>query len=232
MMKKLMWLVVVISVVITAFAVQFMPDMVPMHYNMEGEIDRWGSKYEEFIFPAIIVGMSFFWQVFVGYFEKKAHKTDNDKERAEAESNGKVIKITAVATNIMFTIMQCFFLYGSFVEAESNATHAAMDIGKVSGVLLGLLFIVLGNFMPKARRNSALGVRTTWSMYNDVTWMKGNRLGAVLFVVVGVLDIVTAFLVESNMATVLMLVYLVIMAVGITVYSYKVYKAEISKTNI
>lgn len=232
MMKKLMWLVAVISIVITALAVQFMPDLVPMHYNMAGEIDRWGSRYENFIFPAIIVGMSLFWQVFIWFYEKKLRTADNDKERAEAESNGKVIKITAVATNIMFTIMQCFFLYGAYVEAASNATHAAIDIGKVSCILLGLFFIVLGNFMPKARKNSALGVRTTWSMYNDVTWMKSNRVGAVLFVVVGVLDIVTAFLVESDMATVLMLVYLMVMAVGITVYSYKVYKVEVDRNKL
>ena len=86
--------------------------------------------------------------------------------------------------------------------------------------------------MPKARKNSALGVRTTWSMYNDVTWMKSNRVGAVMFVAVGVLDIVTAFLVESNVATVLMLVYIMIMAVGITVYSYKVYKAEVDSNKL
>ncbi len=231
-MKKLMWIVAVLSIIITAFAVQVMPDTVPMHYNMEGEIDRWGSKYENFIFPSMIVGMSLFWQVFIWFYDKKARNADNDKERAEAEANGKVIKIAAVATNIMFTIMQCFFLYGAFVEAATNATHAAIDIGKVSCVLLGLLFIVLGNFMPKARKNSALGVRTTWSMYNDITWMKSNRCGAVLFVAVGVLDIVTAFLVEANMATVLMLVYILIMAVSITVYSYKVYKVEIDKNKL
>ena len=57
-MKKLyaaMAALVVISVVGTAVLIVFMPDTVPAHYNFAGEIDRWGSKYENFAFPAIAV---------------------------------------------------------------------------------------------------------------------------------------------------------------------------------
>lgn len=52
-MKKLyaaMAALVAISVVGTAVLIVFMPDTVPAHYNFAGEIDRWGSKYENFAF--------------------------------------------------------------------------------------------------------------------------------------------------------------------------------------
>ena len=228
-MKRLMWILAVIPGIITAFAVQVMPDTVPMHYNASGEIDRWGSKYENFIFPAIIIGMTLFWQIFVLYFEKKAVNGDTDKERAEAESNGKLIKLTAIATNVMFTVMQCFFLYGANIEATTNATHAMIDIGKVSCVTMGIFFVIIGNFMPKARKNSVIGVRISWSMYNDATWMKSNRFGAAALIVTGIITIVTAFFVSSNMATIMMLGYILIMSLTICAYSYKVYKEEISK---
>ena len=60
-MKKLyaaMAALVAISVVGTAVLIVFMPDTVPAHYNFAGEIDRWGSKYENFAFPAIAVLLS------------------------------------------------------------------------------------------------------------------------------------------------------------------------------
>ncbi len=228
-MKRIMWFVAIISLIITAFVMQVMPDTVPMHYNMAGEIDRWGSKYENFIFPGIIIAMTLFWQIFVLYYEKKAVNADSDKERAEAASNAKLIKIVAILTNIMFCVMQCFFLYGAYVEAASNATCAAVDIGKVSCISSGVLFIFLGNFMPKARKNSAIGVRTTWSMYNDITWMKSNRFGAFAFIVMGVLTIITTFFVNSNVATIIMLVYIIVTSLIITIYSYKVYKVEEGK---
>lgn len=48
-MKRAMWIISIFSIVMTVVAVQFMPDLVPMHHNFEGEIDRRGSKYESFI---------------------------------------------------------------------------------------------------------------------------------------------------------------------------------------
>lgn len=50
-MKKIMWLLSLVPLIITAAALQFLPESVPMHYNMAGQIDRWGSKYENLIFP-------------------------------------------------------------------------------------------------------------------------------------------------------------------------------------
>lgn len=53
-MKKIMWIVAMIPVVVTSVVLQFMPDIIPMHHDLEGNTDRWGSKTESFIFPVII----------------------------------------------------------------------------------------------------------------------------------------------------------------------------------
>ena len=50
-MKKIMWLLSLVPLIITAVALQFLPESVPMHYNMAGQINRWGSKYENLSFP-------------------------------------------------------------------------------------------------------------------------------------------------------------------------------------
>lgn len=230
-MKKIMWFISIIPLFITVIMLQFIPDLVPMHYDFSGKIDRWGSKYEELIFPLIILVMALFWQLFILYFERKARNTKLDKERAEAVSNAKVLKVVAISIAVMFGIMQGFSLYGAYIEANTNATHSYVDIGKVSCILLGVLFIVIGNFMPKTRKNRTVGVRVRWSMYNDITWMKSNRFGAVALIVAGLLTIVTAIFVNSMMAVLLLLGYLLAATAVTLIYAHKVYLVEISKEN-
>ena len=205
-MKKVMWIVSIFSVIMTAIAVQFMPDSVPMHYNMAGEIDRWGSKYENFIFPAIIIVFSLVWSLLIAYYEKKASKASEEKVCVEALSNAKVIKVTGVSMAVMFTVLHGYCLYKDCKIANADVTQAQMNISKLTCILIGLLFIVLGNFIPKVKNNMVIGIRTKWSMYNDVTWMKSNRFGGVTLMITGVLVIMTSVFVKEPIAIICMFI--------------------------
>lgn len=228
-MKKAMWIISVIPLIITMAVLKYMPDSVPMHYNISGEIDRWGSKYENLIFPAIILFFTLFWHLLIFLFEKKAVKANVEKERAEAKLNAMVLKVTAISMAVMFGILQCFILYAAYIESKANATHAAIDIGNISCILAGIMFIVLGNFMPKTKKNGIIGLRVAWSMYNDVTWMKSNRFGAVILIVTGILTIVTTFFTDSNITVAIMLVYLFASTAIMLIYAHSVYAEEVSK---
>lgn len=228
-MKKTMWIVTIIPLIVTLVVLRFMPDSVPMHYDVTGEIDRWGSKYENLIFPIIIIAMTFFWQIFVSYFEKKANNDTSDKESVEAKSNAKTMKMVAISMASMFGIMQCCILYGAYQEAISNATRSSIDIEKVSCILAGIMFLFVGNFMPKAKKNCISGVRVGWSMYNDITWMKCNRFGSVALMVVGLLTIITTIFVNAILATSLMLGYLLMSTTATLIYAHKIYRIEVSK---
>ena len=230
-MKKVMWIVSMFSIILTAVALQFMPDSVPMHYNAAGEIDRWGSKYENFIFPILIIVFTLFWHLLILYYEKKVVKTTVEKECAEILSNIKVIKIVGVSVTCMFVVMQGFFLYSAYVEANTNATSACIDFGNLTCILCGVLFIVIGNFMPKTKKNPVAGVRVKWSMYNDTTWMKSNRFGAVALMITGVLIVVTAIFVKENVALLCMIAYIIADMFFTLIYSYRVYKRELKKKN-
>lgn len=226
-MKKVMWFVSLIPFVIIGIVLGFLPDKVPMHYNAQGVIDRWGSKYENLLFPVIILAITLFWELLIRYYEKKAGKTKDEKDQAEALSNAKMLYVVAISMALMYTVMQCFFLYGAYVEANTDATHSVIDIAQVSCILLGVMFIVLGNFMPKTRVNGVVGFRIAWSMYNDVTWAKTNRFAAVMLMIVGIITIITAIFADSMLATGLMLVYLFASLIIILIYSYKIYKKEL-----
>lgn len=226
-MKKTMWFLSLIPLIITAVALQFLPDSVPMHYNMAGQIDRWGSKYENLIFPVLILAFTLFWHLLIHLYEKKAKNAASDKERAEAAANTKVIQVTAIGMALMFGAMQCFFLGTDYCTTAAGDTHAPVDISRLCCILSGILLIVISNFMPKTKKNRLLGIRTKWSMYNDVTWMKSNRFGAGALIIAGLLTIVTAIFTGSATAIILMTVYLLGATIASLIYSYQVYRAEL-----
>lgn len=229
-MKKIMWAISFISLIGTVIVLQFMPDRIPMHYDMAGNIDRWGSKYESLIFPILILAISLLWTFMIKYFEKKEQKATDEKQRADAKTNAKVIKIVGVSMAAMFTIMQGFIMYGSYHEAISNAEKQTIDTSKVATILMGIIFIVLGNFMTKIRANGAVGFRVSWSMYNENTWRKSNRFAATMIMIVGGLTIITAAVMRNSFgAMMVMLGYLFISIIVALIFAHKVYKKEIAE---
>ena len=227
LMRKLMWIISLVPLVITAVMLGILPDKVPMHYNAEGEIDRWGSKYENLIFPLIIIALTLFWQLVIRYFEKKASKTEDEKIQKEALSNVNVLSVVSISMSVMYCVMQCFFLYRAYVEANANFDGSVIDTAQLSCILLGVMFVVIGNFMPKTRRNGVVGLRIVWSMHNDITWAKSNRFAGASLIIVGILTIITSVFVEGMLATGLMLAYLFISLIVMLVYSYRVYKSQL-----
>ena len=127
----------------------------------------------------------------------------------------------------MFTVMQGFLLYGSYTEAISGAEKETVDIARVTCILMGILFIVIGNFMTKTRINSNVGVRVRWSRYNETTWRKSNRFGAIAFIIAGVLTILTAFFMKNSFAAVMIAVFYIILAsIASVAYAHRVYRKE------
>lgn len=141
------------------------------------------------------------------------------------------MRIAAISMAAMFGIMQCFILYGEYQEAITNATKSSIDIGKISCILAGVVFIFVGNFVQKTKKNYLTGVRVVWSMYNDITWAKCNKFGSIGLMAVGVVTIITTIFVNTILATGLMLGYLLIYIAVTLIYAHKVYTIEVSKNS-
>ena len=228
-MKKLIWILSVLTLVITCIVLQFMPETVPTHFNLSGEVDGWGSKYTCLVMPGIMLANALFFQIVIGQHEKKAENAAHEKDRAEARTNAKVLKITGAATSVLFAVIQGVLLYMAFTGAETNTARDPVGITRITCILLGALYIVLANFMPKTRMNSNVGVRVKWSMYNDVTWMKTNRFGAAALTAAGLLTAVTAIFANEKTCLVTMFAYLTAALAAVLIYARRVYKEETAK---
>ncbi len=92
------------------------------------------------------------------------------------------------------------------------------DITFISEILMGIMFIVIGNYLPKARRNYTIGIKIPWTLDNEENWNRTHRLGGYLWVVCGFLMLMAAF--TGIFPDYVMLVLLAVMVLVPVVYSY------------
>ena len=216
-----MWIVTVIPLLITLLVIKYLPAQVPMHYDLEGNIDRWGSKYEQLILPVVTITMTLFMQLVIVIYDRKSKKTDDDKQRAELCSNIKVLYIVAVAMAVMFTVMQMAFLYQA-LEATPDTKVQTVDINQIVTVILGIIMVVFGNYMPKTKRNGIVGFRTSVTMKSDENWKKANKFAGIVFVIVGAAMIVLSVMVQGNVAMVVTLALLMVAMMVCLMYTSKI----------
>lgn len=226
-MKILRWILALIPLGITAAVLPLMPERVPMHYDIEGAVDRVGSRNELLFMPLLIIAIVAVSTFVTKHYSRRAEETNDGKSAKAAETNAKTLNVISLAVPVFFGILQSCILYMTYKNARSDSIEVNSDlIVRVVYIVLGIMFALCGFFMPKVERNNMFGFRTTWSMYNDNTWRRCNRVGGVLFIVLGLLLILTSALVPATAITFLMLGYLVTATAALMVYSYNVYKEE------
>ena len=228
-MKKLKGIIALIPLVITAAALPFMPESVPMHYDINGNIDRMGSKYELFLMPLLILAIMAVSAFVMRHYKRMAESAD-EKEASSAKMNIRVLNVSSLAVPVIFGILQCGILYMTYRNAqEQNATVNSNLMVRFTFIMIGVMCIVMGNYLPKTERNHIFGFRMSWSMYNDNTWRKCNRMAGIVFIIIGLLMIVTSAIAPAVAIVFLHLGYLIIATVGLTIYAYKVYQREIAR---
>ena len=74
-----------------------------------------------------------------------------------------------------------------------TAMGADVDVSVICFVLIGILFIVLGNYMPKLQQNYTVGIKIPWTLNSAENWNRTHRLGGKLFIIGGILMILGGF---------------------------------------
>ena len=205
---------VLLTFVITGIFLTVAPDQIPVHYNIHGEIDRWGSKYEFLVFPFI----SLFFGVVMAWVAKATGKKGE-------EFNEKVITGMTVVVLIGFNAMFAFFMGKAL--APDSLSDGLGDVGiKILLLLMSASFIPLGNVMPKTTRNGMVGLRTKWSMADDVCWQKSQRLGGMLMVATGIVSVVLVSLLPVYWGAHALLILLLLDLLASVWGSWRIYQKE------
>lgn len=146
-----------------------LPDPMPTHWNAAGEVDGYSSKPVGAAFIAGIPVLSFLIFKLIPVISPRGFRT---------ESFTGTLNIIMVAT----VVFGCVLGLGLI-----RASHdTSVNISSFVYVAVGLLFVVMGNFLGKVRKNFFLGIRTPWTLASDEVWAKTHRLGGWCFVIAGV----------------------------------------------
>ncbi len=220
-----MWIITFITLIVTLLVINFLPDTVPMHYDVQGNIDRWGSKYEQLILPVVTIAMSLFIQLIIVYYEKTIKKCEDEKKKLEFSSNINVLYIVSSATALMFLCLQCVFLYQAW-EATPDIKVQTVDINKIASIFIGVLLIIGGNYMPKTKINSLVGFRLPITMKSDENWKKANRFAGIVLVITGIIIIVLALIFDGYLAMVSTLMVILLSLVVCMMYAKRMEDSE------
>ena len=217
-----------IALISTAIAMPYLPEKVAMHFDASGAVDRYGSKYEMFILPIILIIFNVVLELKV---VRKALYTDPDTREAQsAKNNAKVSSITVTAASLVFVIINFGVLYLAFLGADS-VDAMPFDFMGILSVALGLSIIVMGNYMPKTKQNSAIGFRCAWTRYNDVTWQKSNRFAAYSLMFSGAVSILSGLIFGGMTSVIILFSAIMTSLVASLVYAYVIYKREKGNEN-
>ena len=73
-----------------------------------------------------------------------------------------------------------------------------LQVGRVVCAMVAVMFILLGNLMPKFKSNFFTGMKTPWALSNENVWNKTQRLGGRLFFFGGLVILISCFMVPEK----------------------------------
>ena len=183
-MKRTCGVLMFLPLAMTLVGLPFLPDQVPTHFGIHGTADAWGSKYSILLLPilSILMGGSL---LGMSVYAQKQEKTGTN--------NAKRTLLTACITLCIFCGITGFQIAAGILETQ-DLGELPVDMNQVIFFLVGIMLICLGNQMPKARKNTMIGLRTRSSLVNEAVWKKCQKFGGITMMLSGAVMVVISFL--------------------------------------
>ena len=201
---KVIYILTAISAAATAFIYNKLPEQIPIHWNIKGEIDNYGGR-GFIIFTALL-------PVIMLIFMKVLPKIDPRRENYKKHEKAYSFIVYSIA--LLMIAIHWFSI--------TAAMGREVEIARLMPLVMGIVFIVIGNFMTQLRHNYFVGIRTPWTLANETVWKKTHRVGGALFVISGILTIIASFI-NSSVAFYTLMGTILGSTLAVLVYSYLVF---------
>ena len=215
-MKRICCVLMFLPLVMTLVGLPFLPDQVPTHFGVHGTADAWGSKYSILLLPilSILMGGSL---LGMSVYAQKQEKTGTN--------NAKLTLLTACITLCIFCGITGFQIAAGMLGTQ-NLGELPVDMNQVIFSLLGIMLICLGNQMPKARKNTMIGLRTRSSLVNEAVWKKCQKFGGITMMLSGAAMVVISFLTRGISCFLWSMAALIVQVPLALIYSWRAAKKD------
>jgi uncharacterized membrane protein len=203
---------VLLPFIYLAYLWNSLPEKVPMHWNYKGEIDDWGTKYS-------LLGLIFLLPVLT-YVLMLVIPKINHKKRIEL-MGGKYYQIKFVLVGFM-SVLAIYIIHSSNSQTLSSPSIVL--------VLIGLLFMALGNYFKVIKQNYFLGIKTPWTLESEEVWKLTHILAGKLWIVGGLLIVIFSLVIPEDINFYLFIIITAIITIVPIVYSYLIFR-KLKKSN-
>lgn len=178
-----------------------MPETLPTHWGFNNKIDGYSSKFTALITTPLLL-------IFLNIFS--CFMLDNDPKNKD--KNNFVITIGKATIPLVMLI--------TFVISVFYGLGKKINVMVIISIFVGFLLILIGNYLPKTKRNYTVGIKLPWTLNSDENWNKTHRLAGYFFILGGIFFLLTPFIGNEY------LIFLTFMIIGIipAIYSFYLYK--------
>ena len=205
------WIIILAPIVFMLFNWADLPDKMPVHWNIHGEIDRYGSK---FLLPVFLIGIYLLMLILPSI--------DPRKKNYELFSG--------IYYGIRIAIVSFFSIINFIVVLSGLGVKINIEKIIVPGVFI--LFLILGNYMGNLKMNWFLGIKTPWTLSSENVWRKTHFLAAKLWFWLSLIGFILSFILGEKLLFIIVIILVGIMSLVPVVYSYIIFKNEKNKNDI
>lgn len=184
------------------------PESFPVHWGIDGQVDRYGGRVEGLLFLPILSVVLYGLMLFLPRLDPGRL---NYARFAGAYYTIRAVTMTLLA--VLYTVMLL------------AARGVPVDMTRFVGLAIGGMLFVMGNVLGKVRPNWFVGVRTPWTLSSKRAWTRTNRLEGWVFVVGGI-ALMGAGVIRTPAAMTAAFAILMTGTLGAIVYSYFVWKSD------
>lgn len=218
--SKKLYIFPAIALLISLIAYPFLPEQIPIHFDFNGNPDNYSGKLFVLMIPIIMAALL----ILADFLPNADPKSANYAKFPKAYQLLHImVETVLLVSHILIVAYPLLHLNGglwgvTFVSGNFNT-------GYIIGPLVGIMLIIIGNYMPKFKQSYFCGIKTPWALADEENWYKTHRFGGKLWVIGGILMAIMPFLPES-IGTVLLFVDIIILVVIPYLYSYLIYRKK------
>ena len=219
MIKKNKWKLIISSIVImlpallSIFGSEYLPEKIATHWGFDGVADGFMNPTTAFIImPSILLAIHWLCIILTVVLDKNT------------EQNKKV-------ASIIYFLMPVMSLFVNGMTFAIALGHKPNAIFASVLVLLAIMFIFIGNYLPKTTRNRTMGIKIKWTLANDENWQATHRLAGKVYVITGILLLLAIPLPVKAVPFILFAIILTSCIIP-SVYSYRFYKKQLADGSI
>lgn len=198
-------LICILPILFGALMYNKLPEQIPTHWNFNGEIDDYSSKATTvFILPIFMLVLNIITNVTLN---------NDPKKRNMAKPIVLLGKWTVPIVTVFCVSISLLTAMGIEIPIE-----------KIVPVFVGILFICVGNYLPKCKQNYSAGIKLPWTLNSEENWNKTHRLAGYVWMMGGVIML---FLTVTGWSQYAFFVLMMVLVLIPSVYSYSLYKKGI-----